>query len=286
MTMGMRMRYHGTTLILALFLAAACAIPSSARFRARFGFGWGGPRTHVVIGGPWWPYWDDPYYYDYPYAYAPYYDPYYYYRPPPPYYAAPPASPPAVAYSSDNPPGASAPAATIESVRTEIAHRRAYANYRYDDGDISRDERDAELRRLDDIQKRADARAQSGGLTTEEAQGFLDEIAGRQAKESPATEAKPVPVTAPTANPYAHRELTPIDDLLLELRTLLDEKLKEGEITKAQHTAEGRRLDAIERQANASKKSHGGILPRDEQAALTIQLHQAYYDISHNFIGN
>ena len=67
-----------------------------------------------------------------------------------------------------------------------------------------------------------------------------------------------------------------INDLLLELRTLLDQKLKDGDITRAQHDSELSYLTQTEKDAQA-----GG-----HPNTIVQELHHAYYTINHNFISH
>ena|ERR1035437_8779497 len=69
-----------------------------------------------------------------------------------------------------------------------------------------------------------------------------------------------------------------MSDLLLELRTLLDVKVKDGDITKPQHDAEAAYLDRL------AQESHSASLTEDDESGLVQKLHQAYYAISRNFV--
>ena len=69
-----------------------------------------------------------------------------------------------------------------------------------------------------------------------------------------------------------------ISDLLLELRTLLDVKVKDGDITKPQHDAEAAYLDRL------AQETHSAALTEDDESGLVQKLHQAYYAISHNLV--
>jgi hypothetical protein len=83
---------------------------------------------------------------------------------------------------------------------------------------------------------------------------------------------------------HSRHERTAVNDLLLELRTLLNLKLKDGSITKAQHDAELRYLDQVEHEADTEAGDNGGTLDGEQEQVLTQKLHQAYYTINHNFV--
>jgi uncharacterized protein YjiS (DUF1127 family) len=231
------------------------------------------------VPGPWWyPY------YPYDYYYGPYYDPYYpYYAAPyPVYYPATPSAegsavPPSVRYD-------------VKALDDQIAKRRAYLDYQLDDGDITRTQRDAEVRRLSQISQEAhaDADANAGQLTRDQFNRWMQEIWGATpAKNPPSASVEPwtAPPSGAAREQPARRDLTAVNDLLLELRALLDQKLKDGTITPAQHDAERQYLDKLQEQAKAQAASNGGTLTADQEEALVRQLHKAYYSISHNFIG-
>jgi hypothetical protein len=193
-------------------LCLLCVSPSWGWVRGRFGFR-GGPR--VVVGvGPWWPYG----YPDYSY---PYYG--YYYAP----YA------PAYAYETYETAAAARPL-TKEELR-----------FKYDDGDITKEEYEAGLRQLAETKAQPRAEDKSRG-----------------------------------------EPLTAVNDLQMELRVLLDQKLKEGSITRAQHDAEVQYLGQIDRQAHSEAQANGGRLAPYDESALVRKLHQAYYAINHNLVVN
>jgi len=86
---------------------------------------------------------------------------------------------------------------------------------------------------------------------------------------------------SPDRSPH---DLTVVNDYHLELRTLLDEKLKDGAITRAQHDAAANGVDQLDRQAHAEAAAHGGTLTGDEQSALIQQYQRDYYLFNHDFI--
>jgi len=139
-------------------------------------------------------------------------------------------------------------------MRVQTARERAQVETDYEDGDISQTERDARLREIDEEEKNPPA-------------------------------AKSVP-PSPSAQPAGRRDLSTVTDLHLELRTLLDQKLKEGNITQVQHTAEAKYLDQIDQEAHAAASANGGALTADQEKAFVQQLHKAYYAINHNLITN
>ena len=228
-------------MVLAVLFLVSCAVPSWA-WRGGFGWrggwrgGWGGPRVGVYLGpGPWW-------------GGPDYYDPYYPY---PSYY--PGTDPYAPSYAQ------TAPSASVpqSSSSEQIAKQRAQIEYAYEDGDISKAERDTQLKAL----------AESP-----------------QSREPAAAASFPSPAPSYSAG-NSHRDLTAVNDLHLELSILLDQKLKENAITKTQHDAEMAYLDKLSAQARSEAAANGGSLSADQEDALVQQLHHAYYLINHNFIG-
>jgi TRAP-type uncharacterized transport system substrate-binding protein len=156
-----------------------------------------------------------------------------------------------------NPPQASAQpqdntSYDLKTIRAQADRERAQVENDYEDGDISKAERDARLREIDE-----------------------------RATQAPV--AKPIPRT-PSAMPAGRRDLSTVTDLHLELRTLLDQKLKEGNITQAQYTAEAKYLDQIDQEAHTAASANGGTLSADQEAAFVQQLHKAYYAINHDLI--
>ena len=79
-------------------------------------------------------------------------------------------------------------------------------------------------------------------------------------------------------------DLTVVTDYHTELLALLDQKLKNGDITKGQSAAEVDRLDQMDREAHADAAAQGGTLTDTQQRVLVEQYQQAYYFINHNFV--
>ena len=245
------------------------------------GWWWGAPAVGLsVAAGPYY-WWNDPYY---PY-YGPYYGPYY-----PPYgeYPEYPAAPRAA-----NPPQADAQSQDnsrydLKTIHAQIDRMRAQVDYDYADGDISEEQRDTRIHALNQIWKQAkdEADANGGYLTAEQEETLSDLLSGR----SPRTYSKLAPASrsvspSPSAEPAARRaDLTTVTDLHLELTTLLDQKLKEGNITQAQHDSEAKYLDQIDQEAHTAASANGGALTADQEASFVQQLHKAYYAINHNLI--
>ena len=176
------------------------------------------------------------------------YDPYYYGPSYPyPYYPPPPAP-----YSAAAVPPQAAASSTDNPRLTEqqIEQSRERVDYDYADGDISKAERDARMATLDRLA------AKAGELAPVEIPG---ELAPR-----------------PDA----------VNDLQMELNTLLDQKLKDAQITQAQRDGEARFLDRLKVQAQTQAAANGGYLTTEQEELLVRQLHHAYYVINHNFIGD
>ena len=98
-----------------------------------------------------------------------------------------------------------------------------------------------------------------------------------------AGEPAPVATTSPRSS---RRDLIAVNDLQMELSTLLDQKLKDAQITQAQRDGEARFLDRLKVQAQTQAAANGGYLTTEQEELLVRQLHHAYYVINHNFIGD
>jgi hypothetical protein len=257
--------------------------------------GWGlfglGVVTGAVAAGAWGPYGCYPYNGYGPYN--PYCYPYYDYPP----YAYPPAAgaPRAAPVPRDPSPATDNSPRSLKRVKDQLSRMHELLDFKYEDGDISKADRNAGFRYLDEIAKLARSEYDANGksLTARQESDLLLQIQnanpvnhrpGEPYPEVMATPAEAPEPSAPTAatsaasTGYVPHDLPAINDLLLELRTLLDVKLKSGDITKAQHDAEGAYLDRIEQEA------HSGSLTEDKENELVHQLHKAYYSINHNLV--
>ena len=176
----MSRRFSICALILSAFMLAGMAKPSWARFRGRVG---------VFIGpGAYW--YADPYYYDpywYPYAPYPYpYYPYYYYYDPDVYYAPddvpnepyPPAPAPSEHQAPETPPARDDSRHDLRFIEGQINRERDLTNYYYQDGDITQEQRDQAVQRLQELNEkaRAEAKANGGFITSQEEKAFLNEL--------------------------------------------------------------------------------------------------------------
>jgi hypothetical protein len=280
----MRNRFSAAAAVLILVLAGS--VQPSWGWR---GWGWGlgfwGPAVAVAATAPYW----DPYYY------GPYYSPYDY--PPGPYASAPVGAYPAYRDAAPAPAEeASTPdngKRTLDSVKSHLAQMREEINYKYDDGDMNRGEKEAAIHYLAQIADlaKSESAANGGYLMANQEDALLDAIqrADPGVHRDPSA---PYPAVTPTAAASAlpaasmpgvsserttgYYNLAAINDLLLELRTLLDQKLKDGDITRAQHDSELNYLAEMEKDAQA------GADPN----TIVQQLHHAYYTINHNFISH
>ena len=93
-----------------------------------------------------------------------------------------------------------------------------------------------------------------------------------------------VPAVQSIRQDTSRHDLPVVTDYHGELVALLDQKLKDGDITKGQSAAEVDRLDQMDRQARAEAAAQGGTLTGSEESALVEQYQQAYYLINHNFV--
>jgi hypothetical protein len=283
-------------LLVTLVVLLSAASPSWSWVRRSFG--WRGPRFRVSIGAPLWPYWSS--YYDY----DPYYGPYYPYYPPLDYYGSPYADPtPALQQDDSNSSyarrsGSQESSIDLKTVKNRLYQMRKHLDYKYDDGDITKAQRDAGLRYLKEIEKLAKSEAADNGgrLTADQANSLLRQIdLANPAVHNPSEpypEVEPVSAAQTSAAPASkveapassRRTSTAVSDLLLELRALLDQKLKDKEITKPQYDAEKSYLMRVEQQSNADAQANGGALSADQEDQVVQELHQAYYAIVHNFV--
>ena len=131
----------------------------------------------------------------------------------------------------------------------QIAQTRERVEYDYADGDISKSERDARM-------------------------ATLDRLAAKASE------------LAPVSPGNSRRDLTAVNDLQMELNTLLEQKLKDAQITQAQRDGEARFLDRLKVQAQTQAGANGDFLTTEQEESLVRQLHHAYYVINHNFIGD
>jgi hypothetical protein len=93
-----------------------------------------------------------------------------------------------------------------------------------------------------------------------------------------------LPAVPSTREDTSRYDLTVVTDYHTELLALLDQKLKDGDITKGQSAAEVEALDQMDRLARAEAAAQGGTLTGTQERALVVQFQQAYYLINHNFV--
>jgi hypothetical protein len=245
------MRKHSFLGVALTILTVGFAQPSWAwRGGGGWGGGWhgGGGWRGGGWGGPGVGlYVGGPYWGDYPY----YNDPYYYPPAAYPYPAAYPADP-NQGMVPDNVQQADNSAAVNDNSNTR---QRAQLDYDYADGDISKAQYDAAIAQL----KR--------GV--------------QQSRNDNTASAPPIRNSAPRSSA---KGLANITDLHLELTTLLDQKLKDGDITRAQHDSEATYLNQLESEARNEANATGGRLTTEGENSFTQQFHQAYYSINHNLI--
>jgi len=255
---------------LSLLLLAGTISPASAWFRV----GFRGPRVGVYLGpGPyWWGYPYDPYY-------EPYYDPYYDYS-----YGAPPVYAPV---ESEYPPSQESDQDntrhSLEYLNDHIARARDFVDYEYSDGDISKAEHNAEIHRLYLIERtaRSEAKINGGYLTTEQQNDLLLQLhSGAQPVETPsAPESR-------TSIVNSRNGIQPTINRIAQLRKLLDKKLADADITKAQHDGMAAYLDRIDKQVRSDASANEGRLTPDQESAVRQQLQRAEDSITKNFVVN
>jgi len=109
-----------------------------------------------------------------------------------------------------------------------------------------------------------------------------------QAYDIPPQEyAQPTQTAPPIQNlrpDISRHNLTVVSDYKSELQAILDQKLKDGDITKRQHDAELERLRQLDKQAKDDASVNRGYLTGDQEGALVRQYDRAYYVINHNFV--
>jgi|GEM_PF-1647210 len=236
----------------------------------------------IVVGapGPWW-------YPDYPYD--PYY-PYAYATPVP--YITPVSEPPIVVQENVTAPDPAPDTAQrdLKNFNAQLQRARSNITFQYQDGDINKTEMEKALRYYDALDQEAHAESDGNGgyLTRDQERALITAIQHPGViPHTPAESTRSLPpVSSPGYPSPAEGHLTAVNDLLLELRTLLDQKLKDGAITKAQHDAEATYLSRVEKQAQLDATANGGHLTATQERAITQQLHQAYYAINHDLVVN
>jgi hypothetical protein len=236
--------------------------------------GYRGPGIGVYLSpGPWWGYgYYDPYYgYPgnpyYPYAYSPYDVPYTYALP-----GVTPASRETQGSADDS-------RHDLKFLDTQIARARDRVEYEYEDGDITRAERDAELDRLVGIKKeaRAEAKVNGGTLTGDQERELLQLLrSGGTVSGS----------SAPRAPENSDRGLKKVNDEVSRLQGLLDKKLAAGDITKAQHDGMRDYLDRTEKQVQSDAAANDGTLTPDQENTVLQQLQRASDSLTKNFVVN
>ncbi len=245
----------GSILLTTLILLSSTS-PSWAHFHGRFG---------IFLGpGLWYP---GPYYdpYDeYPYAY-PYYDSYSYdsYGAAPERAAAPDDSRHDLTY-----------------LEGQLAMAREEINFDYDDGDITKEQRKMALRHLKEIRDEAnsESKANGGFLTGNQFKVLLNELHGGPRQERSTRQA--------SVSKTPNRNLGATTDKISQLRGLLDKKLSESNITKAQHDGMADYLARTEKQVRSQASANGGSLTRDQEEAVREQLERVERSIQRNLIMN
>ncbi len=239
----------------------------------------GGVGLYIGPGAFWYPgpYYDPydtyPYpYYSYPY---PYYDPYPY----EPYVYAPYA-PEEKSAREEKPAAPDESRHDLSFVESQLARAREEINFDYDDGDITKEQRKMALRRLKEIRDEAYTEEKSNGgfITGDQQQALINEIHGgrRHAQAAPRAETAPAP----------NEKLAAINTEISQLRQLLDKKLAERNITKAQRDGMAAYLDRTEKLARSQAMANGGTLTPDQTEAVRQQLDRAKHAIQSNLITN
>jgi hypothetical protein len=282
------MKNNRTSIVVLAFIFILSAVPASwgwVRVRGGWGWGWRGPRVGLYLGPG--PYWYDPYYYD------PYYYPYY---PPPPYSYPYVAAPPAQQYAPQPKQSPDISHHNLKAVKAELTQLRNETENALMDGDITKTQHDEELKRLADIEKEArnEFKNNGGYITGDQQDALLHELrfgptgAGND-EEQPADQQEPIrgyPIVAPPQSSETAASSFAFDDRLSRLRTLLDQKLKGGDITKVQHDRETNYLTDLDKKEKSEAAANGGNLSPDQETALMQQLDRAESAINQNFIAN
>ncbi len=286
------MRYpQRVGLSLFAILMLAFSLPSWAWSRVYIGYrGWGGVRPwhYAYPYSPYYPYYADDLYYPYAPDYYGFYDA--------PYRIAPVEYAPVITAS----PVPEAVGGNVNSsggklgqVLDRLSGLRREVDFLLSDGDISQSQKKAAVRFFDDSEKQARAAAEANGgtLTGDQEKTLLQQLecaatALRTNSDLPAStvDLSTIKVPASTTLDSASSNqgdsgIQPINDLLLELRALLHQKLKNGDITKAQQDSEMNYLAEIDRHAHYSQR-----LTPEQANEYVNQLHKAYHAINHNFI--
>jgi len=261
----MRRGFRLSAVILPSLLVITAAIPSWA-WRG----GFRGPGIGLyVAGGPWWGY-DYPYYGppDYPYYYPDAAQPY-------PYTYALPVAPSQETQTAapDN------SRQDLKFLYRQIAQARNQVDFDYQDGDISRSEHNAELMRLYRIKKEAQTEAKlNGGYLTGDQENELLQLlrSGGEVSES----------YAPRAPEASNKSVKKVNDEITGLRSLLDAKLTQGNITRAQHDSLMDYLKSTEQHVQSDAAQNDGSLTPDEESAVLLQLQRVSDSLTKNLVVN
>ena len=167
----------------------------------------------------------------------------------------------------------------LKFLNAQIARARDRVEYDFQDGDITRAERDAEFNRLVGIKKeaRAEAKMNGGAITGDQERELLQLLrSGGTVSGS----------SAPRAPENSDRGLKKVNDEISRIRGLLDKKLASGDITKAQHDGMRDYLARTEKQVQSDAASNDGMLTPDQEATVLQQLQRASGSLSKNFVVN
>ncbi len=154
----------------------------------------------------------------------------------------------------------------LKFLNRQIARARDQADFEYQDGDISRAEHDREIRRLYEIKKsiRDEAKVNGGTLTGDQENEWLQLLrSGGEVSES----------SSPSAPEVSGHDLKKVTDEIHRTHLLMDQKLKEGNITKAQYDGLSDYLARTEKHAQADASENDGTLSPDEENTILQQLH-------------
>ena len=198
------------------------------------------------------------------------FDPYYpYYYDEGYYYGSPYYGYPGYPYSY-------APYVPVHPVYQTTALTREQVEFQYEDGDISKSERDALLKQIDESKKETPqpTAARSNPNSAEDAAAAAPVL----------PRMTPLPGTRPAADEVPAHDLKAVKDKLAQVRALLDQKLSEGNITKAQKESEAKYLDQLEKVAQAQAAANNGTISTRQESTLLQELHHVEGTIQNNLV--
>jgi hypothetical protein len=160
----------------------------------------------------------------------------------------------------------------------QITRARDQVSFEWEDGDITREQRKAEIHRLAIIARSAHelAKANGGTLTSEQENTFMRQLRGEEPVESWREAAYPAV--------RSDKNLEKFNEEIGRLKILLDKKVASGDITKAQHDGTNQYLLRLQQHVQEDASANNGSLLDDQTEAAMKQLQRVDQSVSNNFV--